>query len=167
VADDGNNRIQSFAPPEPHNLFSIGPSHIRFAISTNLNQPTAVAAVENFTNEMFYVADTGNNRILLYTLPTDDPTPTWVGMAAQVAAGKTSAAMSYFSIASVDQYQQAFLSVGITNSISALNQIGTLTPVFIYNDTAEYYFTNTIAGQVITFPVSFDKEYGQWKISEF
>jgi hypothetical protein len=39
--------------------------------------------------------------------------------------------------------------------------------LFIDNYTAEYTFTNTIDGQVITFPVDFDKENGQWKISSF
>jgi len=42
-----------------------------------------------------------------------------------------------------------------------------LTPVYIYDDQAEYYFTNQIDGQIITFPVEFDKENGLWKILEF
>ena len=93
--------------------------------------------------------------------------PVWTNMTAQLAAGNITGAASYFSVASAAQYQQAFLSVGATNAISAINQIWTLTPVFIKSDTAEYYFTNTIDGQIITFPVEFDKENGVWKISEF
>jgi hypothetical protein len=67
----------------------------------------------------------------------------------------------------VDQYRQAFLTVGTANAISAMNEIGTLTLVYINNDRAEYYFTDTIAGQTITFPIEFDKENGVWKILEF
>ena len=48
-----------------------------------------------------------------------------------------------------------------------MDQAGTLTPVFIDNDKAEYYFTNSIDGQTITFPVEFDKEDGVWKILQF
>jgi alpha-tubulin suppressor-like RCC1 family protein len=166
VADTGNNRIQSFNLLA-NGVYSFVPSDIRFAVSTNLNQPAAVAAVDNLTNEMFYVADTGNNRVVFYSIAGDNPMPVWTNMTAQLAAGNITGAASYFSVASAAQYQQAFLSVGATNAISAINQIGTLTPVFIKSDTAEYYFTNTIDGQIITFPVEFDKENGVWKISEF
>lgn len=71
VADTGNNRIQSFSPPAPNSSFSIDPSTIRFAFSTNFNQPAAIAAVDSLTNELFYVADTGNNRVILCNVPTD------------------------------------------------------------------------------------------------
>jgi sugar lactone lactonase YvrE len=167
VADTGNNRIQSFNPPAPHSLFSINSSAIRFAVSNNLNQPVAVATVDNLTNETFYVADTANNRIIFYSIAAEDPTPAWTNLTAHVANGDINGALSNVSIASMDQYRQAFFSVGTANTTSAINQIGTLTPVFINNDRAEYYFTNTIAGQIITFPVEFDKENGVWKILEF
>jgi hypothetical protein len=167
VADAGNNRIQSFSPPVADNLFSIEPSTIRFAVSTNFSLPAAVAATDNLTNETLYVADTGNNRVLLYTLSPDDPTPTWMGMTNRLTAGDISGALSYFSVAAVDDYQQAFLSAGTVSTISAINQIGTLTPVYILDDQAEYYFQQVIAGQTITFPIEFDKENGVWKILEF
>ena len=170
MADTGNNRIQSFDPPASHNQCSIDSSTIRSAISAGFNQPAAVAAVDNLTNELFYVADTDNNRVILCQVPDNNADvlqTVWNGMAAHVASGDISGALSYFSIASVDDYRQAFLSVGTANTISAINQIGTLTPVFINNDSAEYYFTNTIDGQIITFPVDFDRENGVWKISEF
>jgi hypothetical protein len=170
VADTGNNRIQSFSPAPPDSLFSIGSSTIRFAISANLNQPAAVAAVDSLTNEMFYVADTGNNRVILCNVPADSSDvilAVWNSMTNHVTAGDIPGALSYFSVAAVDNYQQAFFSVGTANTISAINQIGALTPVFIMDNTAEYYFTNTIDGQIITFPVEFDKENGVWKIFEF
>jgi sugar lactone lactonase YvrE len=167
VADTGNNRIQCFSPPVPHSLFNIGSSSIRFAVSTNLNQPAAVAAVDSLTNETFYVADTGNNRIVLYSIATDNPTPVWTSMTSHVVSGDMNGALSYFSIASVDQYRQAFFSVGKANAISAMNQVGALIPVYVNADRAEYYFTNTVDGQTIGFPVEFDKENGVWKILEY
>jgi hypothetical protein len=170
VADTGNNRIQSFSPPAPHSSFSIDSSTIRFAISTNLNAPAAAAVVDSLTNEMFYVADTGNNRVILCNVPADNsetPLAVWNSMTTHVAAGDISGAISCFSVASSDNYRQAFLSVGTANTISAVNQVGTLTPVYILDDKAEYYFQQVIAGQTITFPVEFDKENGVWKILEF
>lgn len=169
VADTGNNRMQSFNPPVSHNLFNINPSSVRFAV-TNFDAPAAVAAVDGLTNETFYVADTGNNRIILCNVPAESPDSimtTWNSMTNRVDAGDISGAMSYFSVASADNYQHTFLSVGTANTISAMNQIGTLIPVYINDYRAEFYFTNTIAGQVITFPVEFKKENGVWKILEF
>jgi len=115
----------------------------------------------------FTSRDTGNNRVLLYKIPSDDPMPVWGSMTNRIAAGDISEAALNFSIASASQYQQAFISTGTANTISFINQIGVLTPVSIKNDTAEYYFEQIIAGQTITFPVEFVKENGVWKILEF
>jgi len=169
VADTGNGRVQKFDLPAS-GLFSITPSSIGYAVSTNLSAPAAVAAVDSLTNELFYVADTGHDRIVLCNAPGDSPDiiqAVWNSMVNRVTAEDIPGALSYFSIASVDDYRQAFLSVGTANTISAINQIGPITPVFIMGDTAEYYFMNSIAGQIITFPVEFDKENGVWKILDF
>jgi hypothetical protein len=119
---------------------------------------------------MFYVADTANIRVILYSAPTnsfDSIQSVWNSMVAHVSAGDIPGAISYFSIASQGNYQQAFLAMGTNDTISAINQIGALYPVYILNDHAEYYFTNTIQGQNLTFPVKFDNENGVWKILEF
>ena len=166
VADPGNNRIQVFDPPA-HGLFAISPASIGYSISTNLDQPAAVAAVDNLTNETFYVADTANNRVLLYALPADDPVLVWTNMTACIAAGDISGAISYFSSASVAKYRKAFDSAGTITTFSAISEIGPLTPAFISNENAEYYFEQVIGGQTVTFPVEFVKENGAWKILAF
>lgn len=170
VADTGNGRIQSFDPPPPHSTFSMDPTTVRFAASAGLSQPAAVVAVDDLTNELFYVADTGNDRVVLFQVPdqnTDAILAVWNSMTNRIANGDFNTAASYFSIASADQYRRAFLSGGAANIVSAINQIGTLTPIFIKDDTAEYYFEQVIAGQTITFPVEFVKENDTWKILEF
>jgi hypothetical protein len=88
-------------------------------------------------------------------------------MTAHVAAGDISGAVACFSSASVDGYRQAFLCIGTAKLISDINAIGPLTPVYIENDQAEYYFEQTIGGQLLLFPVEFVKENSIWKISEF
>ncbi len=170
VADTSNNRIQCFNPPAPHNPFSISPSSTRFAFATGLNQPAAVAAVNNLTEELFYVADTGNNRVILCYLPdgnADAIQAVWNSMTARVAAGDVSDALSYFSTQSVDDYRDLFLAVAINNAISTIGEIGTLTPNYIYNDKAEYNYADSMAGQPITGTVMFVNENGVWKILEF
>jgi len=166
IADAGNNRIQCF-DLLANGVYSFTSSDVRFGISTNLNQPAAVAALDNLTNEMFYVADTGNNRVLLYKAPVDDPTVAWNSMTNCIAAGDVTGAVSCFSSESADGYRVAFLSIGTNDSASDISQIGTLTPVFIKNDTAEYYFEQNIGGQTLLFTVEFVKENGIWKIFEF
>jgi sugar lactone lactonase YvrE len=169
VADTGNNRVQAFDAPE-HGTFSITPGGIRYAVSTNFSQPYAVAAVNNATNDQFYVADTGNNRVILCTAPNTDADAlqaVWQHMTARVAAADIPGAVADFSVATAEPYRQAFLSVGMNDLIATISQIGTLTPVSINGDHAEYQFTDTIGGETVTFPVEFSKENGVWKILEF
>jgi hypothetical protein len=119
---------------------------------------------------MFYVADTGNNQVILCNVPNhnlDAVQSVWNSMTTHIAAGDISGAIPYYSAASQDKYRQAFLSVGTGSTMSAFGQIGTLTPSYIDDASAEYYFTKTINGQEITFPVEFDFENGAWKIVEF
>jgi hypothetical protein len=112
------------------------------------------------------VADTGNNLVRLFAFTKDDPTPVWNGMTNHVVTGDISGAASYFSVVSADGYLNMIRSGG-SNAISAISQIGTLMPVYIHDEEAEYYFTNMVNGQVIIFPVKFDKENGVWKVLEF
>lgn len=169
VADTGNNRIQKFNLPAS-GLFSITPSSIDYAIATNLSQPYAVAAVNNLTNDLFYVSDTSNNRVVLCTAPSQDADAVlavWNHMTARIGAADIPGAITDYSSLSADRYRQAFLGLGTAETISAIGQTGTLTPVFVNSDAAEYYFRRTIEGQVITFPIEFVKENGAWKIDSF
>jgi hypothetical protein len=88
-------------------------------------------------------------------------------MKAHLVSGDFSGALPYFSGLSSAKYQQAFLSIGTAGTVSAINQIGNLTPVFVQNYNAEYFFQQIINGQTITFPVDFVNEDGVWKILEF
>jgi DNA-binding beta-propeller fold protein YncE len=169
VADTGNNRIQKFDLPLA-GLFSITPASIQYALSTNFNQPAAVAVVDTLTNEMFYVADTSNNLVVLCSVPVESPDTfqtIWNNMTTNVNAGDISGAMQYFYSVSADRYQQAFLAIGSDNLIPILNAVPTLTPDYIMSDTAEYYFEEEIAGQTVTFTVEFVRENGVWKIEQF
>ena len=169
VADTGNNRIQKFDAPA-HDLFSITPASMRYAVTTNLSGPYAVAAVNNFTNDLFYVADTANDRVILCTAPNveqDAIQAVWSSMVTHVNFGDLAGSAAFFSVAAADKYQQSFLNLGCANVQSAINDIGTLTPAEVKDDTAQYYFEQVIDGQTITFPVEFVKENGVWKILEF
>jgi hypothetical protein len=117
--------------------------------------------------ENIYIADTGNNRVVLVKLPADDPLQSWNTMVAFAASGNLEGAISSFSSVTADGYRQTFLSIGISALTTDLNAIGLLHPVFIRSDTAQYYFEQTIDGQLLLFPVDFVKENGVWKIMQF
>jgi Glucodextranase, domain B len=169
VADTGNNRVQSFEPLATGDGASSTPFTVRGAFSTelSLSQPNAVAPVADLLKEKFYLADTGNNRVILVEVTGDNPLPTWNNMVAHITAGDISGAISSFSSESANGYRSAYCTIGIDDLTSDINAIGTLSPVYIRNDTAEYYFQQTIGGQQLLFPVDFVKENGVWKISGF
>ena len=117
-----------------------------------------------------YVADTGNNRVLLVKLPnptSNDPATVWTLMTQRLLAGDIPGAIPYFSGVSADKYREAFLSIGTTDLAQVISQIGTITPVFIGGSDAQYRFDQLIQGITITFPINFVLENGTWKILEF
>jgi hypothetical protein len=169
IADTGNGWIQKFDMP-PQGLFEITSGSASYALSTNLSSPAAVAAVDHLTNELFYVADTGHNQVLLCQVPdnnADQILAVWNGMTNCVVQGDISGAAKCFSYSTADEYLRTFLGIGISGTISDIQAIGPLTPVYIRNGLAQYYFEQSINGQTLLFTVKFQKENGVWKIWGF
>ena len=82
-------------------------------------------------------------------------------------AGDINGALFYYSVASKDQYREAFASLSKDDLNSMAKDLGAIKRSSLEQDTAQYYFERPISGQMITFPVEFDKEDGQWKIREY
>ena len=169
VADTANSRVQLFDPlltgcGEPQTPFVP-----RLALSSEipLNSPRSASPVGDLLQEKIYIADTGNGRVVLVTLPGDDPLSAWNSMVAQVLARDIPSAVTNFSQFTAEDYRDSFLSLGTDALISDISAIGTLTPVFIRNSAAEYYFEQTIDGFPLLFPVEFVRENGFWRIREF
>jgi len=70
----GNNRVQAF---DPLGSGQSPPFNPRFALANQfspaLSQPNAGAPVADLLQEELYIADTGNNRVILVKLPLDTP----------------------------------------------------------------------------------------------
>jgi hypothetical protein len=149
-----------------HSPLPFGP---RVALSgeLGLNHPKSVTAVDDFLEERIYIADTGNNRVILVKLPLDNPEAVWKHMITLLKAGDVQGAVSDFSIASKDRYQKSYQTLPREELLSTVKDMETIKPVYIESERAEYYFESVVAGKTITFPVEFDKEFGQWKIMEF
>jgi len=162
VADAKNNCLQVFAPEDRG-----GELRVSISNELGLNHPKAVAAVADFLEERFYVADTGNNRVILVKLPLDNPESVWKHMTTCLKEDDIAGALSDFSVASKDQYQQAFQAIPKQDLISSVKDMENIKPVTIESDQAQYYFESMVDGTNITSPVEFGKELGQWKIKEF
>jgi hypothetical protein len=139
------------------------------ALSTELglNLPRAVTAVTDLQAEKIYIADTGNNRVVLASLPEDSPLAIWNVMKQHLLAGDIAGALPYFASVSVEKYRYSFLSISAADLIPMITSIPAITPVFIEGDTAQYRFERMIQGVTITFPVLFSRENGLWKVVEF
>ena len=169
VADAGNNRVQVFSHVEGGEMHSPVPFNPRIALSSELglNHPKSVAAADDFLEEKFYVADTGNNRVILVGLPSDNPEAVWKHMIARLKAGDVQGAISDFSIASKNKYQEAYQSLSKDELLSTIKGMANIKPATIESDHAQYYFESVVEGKTLTFPIEFDKEFGQWKIMEY
>ena len=168
VADTGNNRVQVFSHVESGEGHSPTPFNPRVALSSEmgLNHPKAVAAVNDFLEEKIYIADTGNNRVVLVRLPLDNPEAVWNDTRSCLKAGDIEGAISHFSMISKD-YREAFLAMSKDELLSMAKDMKDIKPASIESDKAQYYFESIVEGKTLTFPVEFDKEFGQWKIVEY
>lgn len=168
VADAGNNRVQFFDPDRGGHT-QLTPFTPRFALSSELGlkQPRAAAWMADLLEEKVCIADTGNNRVLLVKLPSETPEAIWNALKQRILAGNINGALAYFSNASVDQYRQAYASIGAKELSEMFSKIPAIKPVFIENDNAQYRFEQMVQGQLITFPIQFVKENGKWKIEGY
>lgn len=168
VGETGNNRVQAFEPLPTGHSSALTPFETRLAVSTelSLSQPNAIAVIADALAEKIYIADTGHGKVIKVSLPeTETPDAKWNAMKTILLGGNVDQAVSYFSSASKEDYRRSFTAMGSTVISSVINK--TLTPAFIGGDNAQYYFQDVIGGETITFPVTFTKENGVWKILEF
>ena len=98
---------------------------------------------------------------------TNSPESVWNTMKSCLTTNNIQGAVSCFSVASKEDYQQAFSSLSKAELASYVKDLGIIKKVYIKDDKAQYYFEKEISGKTITFPVDFDKEDGVWKIMEF
>jgi len=126
-----------------------------------------VAAVEDYLQGKIYIADTGNNRVILISVPGDTPESVWSAMKQQLVAGNVSGAVPYFSATTAEKYRASFLAIGTTDLTPIISQIGSISPVSIEAHSAQYRFDQVIQGVTLTFPIEFSKENGIWKILDY
>ena len=116
------------------------------------------------TRERLYVADTGNNRVLVITIPKSDPMLIWSAARQALQSRNLELALNYISSDTVDGLRQMFNNLGAAQVSRKFDAAGTLTPLYLADLEARYLFTITLQGQLVSFEVAFSNEYGSWKI---
>ena len=100
-------------------------------------------------------------------ISANTPEGVWDQMVSRLRAGDINGAVSFYSVASKDKYREAFTSLSKDEMSSMAKDLGAIKQSSLEQDTAQYYFERPVNGQMITFPVEFNKEDGQWKIMEY
>jgi hypothetical protein len=169
VADSGNNRVVSFDLARWIESSRAAPLVPRFSISSELglSNPAAVAAVLNMLQEQFFVADRGNGRVILVTIPADDPAAVWNAMKQRLAVADVDGAAPFFAAGARDKYRLMLRAMDPDTLAASFSSLPDIVPVFVYSTDAEYRFDQIVEGLTISFPVHFYKENGLWKITEF
>jgi DNA-binding beta-propeller fold protein YncE len=176
VADTGNNRIQKLiasrvsAPDDDTAALTFSWSISMIPGLSNpgsLSQPGAVAIVSDLCHELIYIADTGNNRIVKVELPKGTPEDIWADFRQKLMNGDIDGAMTDVFSTSVPNFRQEFLIAGNGDLNAVMAPAWPITAVFIDEHTANYRYTYTDQGQVVTFLIGFVKENGKWKVASF
>ncbi len=169
VADTGNNRIQICDAAVHWHGSQLSPFRPRVAVSKEfgLKQPNAVAWVNDLLEDRVYVADTGNDRVLLIRFPADTPEAAWNAMKERLLKGDIDGAITYFASQDAEKYRETYLAIGTNALAKTISEIPPIKPVEIKHGTAQYRFNQMVQGQLLTFPIEFVKENGKWKIMEY
>ncbi len=169
VADAGNDRVQIFDLVHGGEWGSLSPFNPRVAIGheLGLKHPSAAAWVNDLLEEKIFIADTGNNRVVLVKLPMDTPEGAWNSMKQHLLKGDIDGAISFFASQEAEKYRETYLAIGTKDLIKTISEIPPIKPISLEREEAEYYFKQPIDGVEITFPIKFVRENGKWKIMEY
>ena len=101
------------------------------------------------------------------TLLKSDPLVAWNAAKLNLSNGQVEQALSQFSLATVEHYRALILTLGTAEVIQSMGAVGQLTPIYVGDEDAQYYFTTSVGGQDLVFPVTLVRENGQWRIRRF
>src|SRR5205823_1800712 len=146
VADVANNRIQKL------DTFTHVPV---WTCSSDLGLAGArgISVLQEPLEELMYIADTGNNRVLVAKIPKADPASVWITFKQKVAEHDMEAALAEFSPASVGTYREFLDAIGLNKFAQDISRTGDPIPLSINSDDAQYAFHSTIDGVEFTFVV--------------
>jgi sugar lactone lactonase YvrE len=166
IADEGMNRVTMVVAYDEMGVFI---RHIDALAgdTLGLSRPKAVARVKHPVDTIYYIADSGNNRVVKVKLPADGgPTPmtTWAGVRDALTAGDIEGALAHFSLRSQDAYRDLFSTAGDQLPV-IVGDMGEIYPLRENGHQAVYGVLRYDDGKPFLFEVVFVRDGGgEWKI---
>jgi hypothetical protein len=166
VADEANDRITMMITERSHAIFL---RHIDELTgdATGLSRPMAVAKGSSQVEDIYFVADNGNNRIVKVLLPVDEsdgPPTVWGDVRTALAAGDVAGAALHFSPTTREIYREMLTAAG--DQLPAIvADMGDLLPLSMEGSQAVYGVLRYDDGKPYLFNIVFERDSsGDWKI---
>jgi hypothetical protein len=169
VADTANNRLQIFQLSGYGGFGSNESTFVKKINGQNFSGPMGVACASTDTQQIIYVADTGNGRVIRLQVEQEQParTPLHVFELFKAALWNDDLdkALTFFADTASDKYAIA-LSELRPHFRDMVTGIGDMILMSIDDDRAKYEMLHDEGGGIIaSYPVYFSKdENGDWKI---
>jgi DNA-binding beta-propeller fold protein YncE len=171
VTDTGNNRIQIFQLNNFGEWLFTEPKFVMEISDGYFSSLLGVACATNGGNQIIYVADTGNNRVVKLQVKQDKPgaSPLHVFemFKAAIRNSDTNRAVTFFAETSRSNYADIFqiIQPHFQDYVSGMGQMTLSSQI---SGTVKYEMLHQAGGQTFSFPVTFVRdEMGNWKISSF
>lgn len=174
VADTDGNCIQIFYISPPAELVPPIMGYVGQIDNLNLSAPADVLWAGNSSEQIIYIADTGNNRLIEVVNSLAEtaasPLSTWEQMKAALRIGDIDTAVSFFTEHSQQQYAEFFQAMADAGELQNIVEgMRDMLMIEIRPDWARYELVRQIApAHSSLFPVDFIlDETGRWRIERF
>jgi sugar lactone lactonase YvrE len=169
IADEGKNRITVVMDSRQSGTFV---RHIDDLAGDDigLSNPTAVAWLRHPVDNVYFIADTGNNRVVKVKLSADGgstPVEAWTGVREALAAGDIDGAVSYFLPRTQEIYRDLFTTAGERLPV-IVQDMGDIHPLSAGGNRAVYGALRYDNDKPFLFEVVFVRDgTGEWKILQW
>ncbi len=166
VADEANDRVTMLITERRHAFFY---RHIdeMTGDETGLSRPMAVARGSSPVEDIYFIADNGNNRIVKVLLSADEsggPLAVWGDIRTALDAGDVEGAVRHFSPMAQETYRE-MLTAAADQLPVIVADMGELLPLSLGKQQAVYGVLRYDEGKPYLFNVVFVRDSaGDWKI---
>jgi sugar lactone lactonase YvrE len=135
-----------------------------------LSRPTAVARAKSPVENIYFIADSGNRRIVKVKLPDNEgsaPADTWAGIRGALSVGDIEGALVHFSPRTRERYRGLFTNAG-AQLPAIVQDMGDIHPLSVTQQQAVYGVLRYDDGKPFLFEVVFVRDgAGDWKILQW
>lgn len=169
VADEAMNRVTFIDGRETEGMFLRHIEEIE-GDERGLSHPLAVARASSPVDDVYYIADAGNGRVVKVALPNRTPeaiAEVWNSVRSSLGNGDIDAALEHFSPYVREMYGETFAKVG-TQMPEVLGDMETIYPLDVRASTAIYGILRYEDGKPFLYEIRFEKDTaGTWRIVQW